>query len=91
MKADLKLNDNVYVISNIGSDKYRVIEFQVIDVLIDRGAWILDGELQVVYKATRLDCNSVIYLPTEQRFISWFLRREDAEHNLATNTRWYIE
>lgn len=90
MKADLKLNDNVYVISNIGSDKYRVIEFQVIDVLIDRDAWILDGELQVVYKATRLDCNGVIYLPIEQRFVSWFLRREDAEHNLATNTRWYI-
>ena len=29
-------------------------------------------------------------LPIEQRFISWFLRREDAEYNLATNTRWYI-
>ena len=91
MKADLKLNDRVFVITNIGSDKYRVIEFSVADVLIDRGAWIRDGELQVVYKATRLDCNGVIYLPTEQRFISWFLRREDAEHNLATNTRWYIE
>lgn len=91
MKADLKLNDRVFVITNIGRDKYRVVEFSVADVLINHEAWVHNGELLIVYKATRLDCDDVIYLPTEQRFISWFLRREDAEHNLAISTRWYIE
>lgn len=90
MKADLKLNDTVYVIAKNNDGKYEVEECKVIGVGVDRKAWYAYGELRVEYTVARKNISGVYFINIEDRFITWFLSKADAEHNLATNTRWYI-